>query len=159
MGKPKTSENEKDVKLDTAPAQSAESQKEKSKEETEKDKQEPAAVPEKVAEEKEEKADTPPKKSVEDNQKEKSSEPEKYIKTETAPDKFVTKTVAEEVGKQEPATISEKVADPKEDQTQTSPLKSGDDSKKPKTSQAEKEVKLDRAPSESSESQKDNSKG
>merc|ERR1711974_515093 len=127
-----------------------------SKEETEKDKQEPAAVPEKVAEEK---ADTPTKKSVKDNQKEKSSEPKKYVKTETAPDQFVTKTVAEEVGKQEPAAISEKVADPKEDQTQTSPLKSGDDSEKPKTSQAEKEVKLDTAPSESSESQKDNSKG
>merc|ERR1711974_406452 len=59
----KSSKPEKDVKQDTAPEISVECQKEKSKGNDEKDKQEPAAVQEKVAEKKDEKTDTNSKKS------------------------------------------------------------------------------------------------
>merc|ERR1711974_199924 len=59
---------EKDVKLDTAPVPAG-SHEDKSKEVTQKDKQEPVAVPEKVAEKKEEKSDIPPKKPSDDSNK------------------------------------------------------------------------------------------
>merc|ERR1712029_366605 len=87
-----------------------------------------------------------------------SSEHQKDVKPETVPDKSVAEKEVEELGKQEPATISEKVTELKEEKTEAAPQKSGDDSKELNASKDEMGIKQDTAQAKSAESQRDESK-
>merc|ERR1711974_66656 len=124
---PEISTVEKDVQPGTATAP-AKSQEDKSKEDIEKNKKEPVAVQETVAEKIEEKTDITQKKTGDDSQKEKESEPEKDIKAETAPDKSLSVQEAEELGKQVPeiSTVEKDV----QPETATAPAKSQEDKSK-----------------------------